>query len=142
MSNPGWRPGHRRAPAGQNPKFGDDVWLLATVGRLSVMGVAQDPGELPPDPFNAGLTADSYGKNVVLLFRMNTGRNAFPVDLTALNKKELDTLEEVLKEALAHARPIVEERDRIAEEAAANGDDTYYRRHRVDPKVSRFPGKL
>lgn len=105
------------------------------------MGVTSKQEEAE-DPFGQGLTPDTHGKEVALLFKFDSGKRSFPISLTQLNEKELETLWTVLSEAFEHARPIVAERDRIAEEAAANGDDTYFRRHRVDPKISRFPGKF
>lgn len=121
---------------------------MATIERLRFMVVVQSPEEAAEasgknNELDDGLVPDSYGKDIVILAKREDGRTAgLPIPLTSLTLEELNALEGVLVKAISAARPIVAERDRIAEEAANNGDDTYYRRHRSSPKVSEFPGKI
>lgn len=139
-----WKPGHRRPPAGQNGRFGKNVFMLASIDQLRFMATANDPNIKPYDDgqLDDGLTPDTYGKDIVLMLRSDQGRAVLPVALTSMTAEELNAFEEFMTTAIAAAKPIVTRRDEIAEEAAASGNDSYFRRHRQSPVVSHFPGKV
>lgn len=61
------------------------------------------------------------------------------MDLTVLTRVELDALRRFFNDVLDRAEPIVDDLDRIANEAAALGDTSYKRLWRPDPTRLDFP---
>lgn len=140
-----WAPGYRRVPAGQRQRFGKNIFMIANLERLRFMAAVFDPaaGEAyDENELDDGLTRDDHGKDIVLMLKREDNRAVLPIPLTSLTEEELDALQTFMNETIAAARPVVQQRDAIAKEAAERGEDTYFRRHRSGPVVSRFPGKI
>jgi hypothetical protein len=76
------------------------------------------------------------GDNIVIAF--DSGYKKFAVNLSAMTTEELLMWQQAIGIAIEWAAPIVQERDRVAREAADNGNDIFYRRHRAAPKLSVF----
>lgn len=142
MAASNWKPGFRRTPPGTRLRIGKAMTALANVWNYKVSIFAYDPNEdFDASELDDGLTKETIGKDIFIHLSNASGR-AFPINLSTLTVEELNALHEVIEHAFTAARPIVEERDRIAEKAAADGNDTFHRRHRSSPKVSYFPGKV
>jgi hypothetical protein len=69
---------------------------------------------------------------IVLFFKV--GAKAVYLDLTVLTAEELAASKKLIDLAFDEAKPVCEERDRMAEEAMANGDDTHARAYRAVPQ--------
>lgn len=68
--------------------------------------------------------------SVVLTLPSHHKMSPTQIGLTSLTSNELNLLEEFLQLAFALTRPIITERDRIAQEAFTRGDDSYGRAYR------------
>lgn len=73
--------------------------------------------------------------SVTVLLSEGVGRAPFRVGLARFTEQELDLFEEFITLAIKMARPVVLERDRIAAEAFEEGDDSFSRVYRQDPKL-------
>jgi len=84
-------------------------------------------------------TRDSYGiyeaeEGDDIYLHIPTRNDSYiTLELTKLTALELDYVEAVFARVIAAARPIVKERDQIAEDAKHAGDDSYARVYRQVP---------
>ena len=93
------------------------AWLKCNLGQLVIM---VNPTMKSPD--------------VKLIHPFPRGRGV-TFNLTALTEQELDAFESLVRTAIDWARPIVRERDKDAEQAFANGDDSMPRVYRQVPQL-------
>jgi hypothetical protein len=73
--------------------------------------------------------------SITLLLSQGSGKVPFRINLGSFTEKELDYFEEFITLAIRLARPTVIERDRVAQAALEQGDDSYGRVYRQDPKL-------
>lgn len=74
-----------------------------------------------------------YGEDVSISLYGKSVR--FQLPLTTLTSEELAACKQIFDMAFANAQPIVAERDRIAQEALDEGDDSYSRIYRAVPTL-------
>lgn len=72
------------------------------------------------------------------MVKFTINRPVGALDLTVMTEAELDALALWFQETIEMARPVVQELDRLATEAAAQGDNSYKRLWRPDPRYNRF----
>lgn len=136
-----WRPGIRRRPqSAKRTRLDDTVIALGHANNTQVIVKAEPP--VPPDP-NDPLydgSAPEEGDEIVIIFA-HVGSKGLALQLSQMTTKELDGVKQLIDFAFERARTVTSERDKIAAGAAANGDDSYLRRHRPGPSISIRPGK-
>lgn len=140
-----WRPGHRRRPVSRRAtRLEESVVALVTANDTRLVLKAEDPSvdprNNPLDPLYDG-RAPEEGDEIVLLVGNIYGGKSVALYLSQMTTEELDALKQILNLAYERARVVTSERDRVAAEAAHNGDDSYIRRHRASPAVVIRPGK-
>lgn len=140
-----WRPGHRRRPVSRRAtRLEDTVIALATTNDTRLVVKAEppevDPKNDPNDPLYDGRAIET-GDEIILLMGNIYGGKSIAVYLSQMTTEELDAWKQILNLAYERAREITSERDRVAAEAAHNGDDSYIRRHRASPAVVIRPRK-
>lgn len=121
-----FRPGHRDNPQLRGSgKMSENrfAWLRTVIGQFTIM--KYEPSEEDADA--------EYGPTVLLYIPRPGGRD-ISFNLTALTKEELDAIEEFFNLLIAEARPVVADRDRIANEALEAGDDSHARVYRQVPQ--------
>lgn len=117
-----WRPGppdtRKRLDGRLSPnRF---AWIQANFGTMQ-LNIADNDEEATPE-FPS-----------VFLNHPQPGARSHNLNLTNLTVAELDTWKKLVDLAYEKARPTCVERDRIAAEAYANGDDSYVRSYRREP---------
>lgn len=116
-----YKPGSRRKAFGQNHQFAENryAWVTVDIGKFLIL-VGNDSGS---------------GSDVVL-FHPRPGRMTdVSLSLSNLTMEELDAMEELFKTAFDWARPVVERRDKEAQDAWESGDDSYSRNYRAVPQL-------
>lgn len=116
-----YKPGQRQRQYGQNHQISEDryAWVVTDAGKFLIL---------------VGTEGES-GSDVVL-FAPRPGKILdFAINLTNLTEPELNALEELFKTAFDWARPVVVQRDKEAENAWNDGDDSYTRSYRSLPTV-------
>lgn len=115
-------------------KIGNYMLALAHIERLTVRITRGSLDTSAKDI--ADDSPEEPGDNIILSF--DNSYKKLGLNLTKYTKDELDKLKEIIDLAFDLAEPIVLGRDRVAEEAAQNGEDIFYRRHRSAPSFSVF----
>lgn len=137
-----WTPGHRRVPGKLNPvAMHKRIVRHGSVGAIQVAQYEGDRTDLAGVFVNtdAGWTPEE-GLNVLLSLKSGT-KSRILINLTYLTEAELDVLKEFVVSAIEDARPSVQRRDAVAKEAEANGDYSFARSNRSDPKVTGRKGQ-
>lgn len=127
-------PAHRRKykPGTRNPNFRDErfsderfAWLRTYLGQFVILWRENDQDE-------SG--TEAVTPTVSLLLTRPGGR---PVtyNITSLTRDELDSTRQFFTMLFDMAEPLVDERDKVAHDAAAQGDDSYVRSYRQLPEV-------
>jgi hypothetical protein len=109
------------------------AWVRTATGVLAYQRYL--PGEEDHDK--------ELGPNIVLYIPV-PGRRPTTINLTAMTLPELEAVKEFLDFIIEEARPVVAERDRIANEAYEQGDDSFVRVYRDAPQLiirSRYEHK-
>jgi hypothetical protein len=131
-----WTPGYRRRPPSPKIKtVGDHIRAHAVISWLMVR-VFDGSNDFDDSVLIDDDTPPEEGEDVILF--MKRGQNKLAINLSEFTTEELIAFRRVVGHAIKLATPIVEERDRIAKEAADSGDNVYYRSLRPSPKVSFF----
>lgn len=81
------------------------------------------------------------GDNVMLLIPQRAGRPCV-IHLTGMTYDEFDKTRQLFNLMFKIAEPIVKHRDKVAEDASANGDDSYSRIYRAVPEFVVRQGAL
>lgn len=133
MTSRQYRPGSR------NPKFRLDgrisdnrvVWLRTAIGQFVGMRYPFSKADVPDD---VDVPEDpEIGPSYILLLPVQ-GRKPLKYNLTALTMEELKLTRQFFNLMFDLAEPIVEYRDKVAEDAAAQGDDSFARYYRQVPQ--------
>jgi len=107
------------------------AWVKANFGQLVILKYDDaDPGGDTDQP---GKTEPDSGPTIRLYVPRPNARD-FSLNITALTEEELLAFEEFMAFLFELAKPVVRERDRIASEALADGDDSYTRVYRQAPQ--------
>lgn len=139
MTNPGRTQGRRgkwekdRIPAQRV------AWAEFFSGKIAVNQYVEVRDTSVPTEEQEALP--ELGMSVSLLISSQFEHRNIKLIPTNLTGDELDALEKVLLHAIALARPTVELRDKLAEEALKNGDDSNERIYRGVPTFVVRPGK-
>jgi hypothetical protein len=91
----------------------------------------EEGAELTLDNEGGYFDDGEVGDDITLTFSARNRK--VTVTTTALTLPELEALRDSINCAIENSRPIVEERDKIAKEALASGDDSYRRSYRAAP---------
>jgi hypothetical protein len=131
-----WKPGHRRRPASKHvQRLEDTVIALGQVHELKLIIKAEPPPEVDTDdPLYDGRTAEA-GDEIIVIQSSVYGARTLALKLSQMTTEELDSWKQLMDLAYDRARVVTVERDAIAAKAAADGDDSYIRRHRPSPTV-------
>jgi hypothetical protein len=123
-----YRPGLRNNKY-RKGKFAEErtAWVDTALGQLILM-IYPEITDLEEDEITES------GPTVKILIPRYTGTTVY-WDLTHLTSEELEATKQFMDLAFETARPIVEERDRIANEAFSRGDDSFSRVYRAVPKL-------
>jgi hypothetical protein len=138
-----WTPGHRRVPIKSTPKpYHEHVAGVVTAGQntLAIYEGSRDEMSAPILP-EAQLWKEEEGLVTLLGIRTGSKGTGVVIDLTHLTEAELDALKEFVIEAIERSRPSVQKRDATAREAEANGDYSFERSNRANPKLVIQPRK-
>jgi hypothetical protein len=77
-----------------------------------------------------------WGISHMLTFIYKRGKNAAPsIELTEMTVEELDAVKKMFDTVFAEAREVCAHRDRLAQEAFEDGDDSHFRLYRRVPDV-------
>lgn len=125
-------------PGSRNPKFRIDgkmsenrvTWLRTILGTAVIM--FYPPGVIPDDATDE--EKDQTGPTVRLIIPQ-PGRRAVSLNLTALTSAEIVLMREFYNLLFDLAEPIVRERDKVAQNAYENGDDSFARIYRQVPQL-------
>jgi len=143
MAASSWTPGHRRVPGKLNPmKFHRNVTALATLGAVSVTVYEADAKAAREYYDQTAADAAEQGPTTLLSVKFGIMSPGALIDLSRFTEAELDCFKTIINEAIERARPAVQLRDNLAKEAEANGDYSYERSHRPDPKLVIQPRKV
>lgn len=129
-----WTPGFRRTPPGQSRKVRDHVIAVFATYRQKIGVYTNPPSKEVSDVEDD--TPNEPGENIVISF--DNGYKKYGINLSDFTEEELLAWWQAVGVAVSWALPIVKNRDRVAREAAENGNDIFYRRHRPAPKLSIF----
>lgn len=99
------------------------AWVRVAIGQFTIMKF--EPEETDDDK--------DLGASVVL-FIPRPGSRGISYDMTALTSEELKVVREFFNMLFDEAEPVVSDRDRIANEALAAGDDSHARVYRQVPQ--------
>lgn len=128
-----------RKPNATNANFGSGQYSRARVGWSQVSGIETVVMMYPDKPNERDPEEHAYAQNEpgysIRLMFMRYGRN-MSLALTSLTLDELVAFEEAVKLAISLARPVVELRDKAANEAFDEGNDSFARLYRAIPKVT------
>jgi hypothetical protein len=116
-----YQPGQRQKKYGTNHQLSESryAWVTCEDGKYMIL-VGNDEGS---------------GSDVVL-FIPRAGRIPdVSISLTNMTEPELNAVEQLFRTALAWARPVVERRDKEAQDAWDAGDDSHTRNYRGLPTV-------
>jgi len=128
-------PGWRKTPEG---RLGDAVhaWLDTFVTQVKILvyphGWHEEEEELTGVKHAPALKAEPG--DTIRLVMIKAGRPAY-YTLTAMTHEELKLFREIVTMALDMAEPIVIERDRKAQDAFDQGDDSFARIYRQVPRL-------
>lgn len=116
-----YQPGERNPRYGKNHQLTENryAWVMCEDGKYMIL-VGNDEG---------------HGQDVILFSPRPGKMPDLSVALTNLTVPELDAVEELFKTALEWARPVVERRDKEAQDAWDAGDDSFTRNYRGLPTV-------
>jgi hypothetical protein len=108
------------------------AWAKTSITTLALMRYTEDQMRayeelLPGDEYE-------YGDTLRLLITTTTTGRPFSLNITAMTHDELVAFRDLINLTLEKAEPIVLERDRRAQEAYANGDDSFTRSYRQPPQ--------
>ena len=116
-----YQPGQRQRKYGQNHKITENryAWVQCEAGKFLIL-VGNDEG---------------HGQDVVIYHPKPGKQPDLSIKLTDLTIPELEALRDLFVTALDWARPVVERRDKEAEDAWNAGDDSHTRNYRPLPTV-------
>src|SRR6478609_4641970 len=117
-----YQPGQRNPRYNSNRQYGDDryAWVYTENSKWVIL-VGNEKAPSGPD---------------VVLFHPTAGRLPdISINLTNMTAEELDAIRELLTTALDWAQPVVELRDKEAQDAQEQGDDSFSRLYRAVPTV-------
>lgn len=118
-----YKPGHRSRPQVRGTgKISENraAWCKTVIGQFVLM---LDPPE----------NADQVGTDIRLHIP-RPGMRDVTLNLTAMTVEELDAFEQFITLILQTARPVCEERDKVAQDALDQGDDSHGRVYRQAPQ--------
>lgn len=129
-------------PGSRNPKFRSDgrmsknrvAWLKTFVGQFVMM-------RYPNDEQPEGEPVSEEGPSYVLILPRR-GARPLTFNITALTLEELEMTRRFFNELFDLAEPIVRHRDKVAQNAADEGDDSYARYYREIPQYVIREGEL
>lgn len=116
-----YQPGQRRKVFGDNHRITENryAWVISETGKWMIL-VGADMG---------------HGTDVVL-FNPRPGKvTDVTINLTNLTRPELDALRELFNTAFEWAETVVDQRDKEAQDAWDQGDDSHTRNYRPLPTV-------
>jgi DNA gyrase/topoisomerase IV subunit A len=128
-----WSPGRRRIPPGIRVAH-NSIKLVALISNLTLKVFGNDIAKQRGESDIEDDTLPEEGLDFVITFARN--KTSFSINLSEFTTEELDAFVTSVNFAVNEARPVTELRDKIAKEAADNGDSVYYRSLRAAPKVS------
>lgn len=123
-----FRPGHRSNPQARGTgKLSDRryAWLSTTIGQFVIMYF---------DENNEDNLDEETGPTIRLFLPRHGGR-PISFNFTALTHEEFVLLKQFFDILFELAEPVVLERDRVAQDAAAEGDDSFARLYRAVPRL-------
>lgn len=106
------------------------AWLDIHYGRISIFSYPWEGEEVGSEI--------NLGPNVGLFLPQGKPK----IMLSNLTVEELNSLRELVNMAIDLALPVAAERDRIADVAAREGDDSNYRAYRRAPQLVKFEGAI
>jgi hypothetical protein len=116
--------------AGKQSRFKDErlaedrrAWLKTFIGQFILRIQPKDEDD-----------KESYGDSVILVIPRPSGRPVF-LNLTNLTSQELSLMKQFFDTVFDLAEPLCAERDRIAQNAFDNGDDSHIRLYRSVPDL-------
>jgi len=131
-----WTPGHRRVPPGLRAQgFHRRVIASAYFGTLQAAIYGPDEKEVEETPH---VETNSWGSEkgpTILLSVRHVNKTGLLIDLGQLTAAELEVFEKIVNLAIEKARPVAAARDAIAREAEENGDYSFARSNRSDPRL-------
>ena len=102
------------------------------VGTIALYRLPNDPEEAETPEDKAIMEDSEIGTNYRLTFTSN--RRSIDYYLTSLTEAELDAIRGIFEFAFELAYPIARERDRMAQDAFTDGDDSFTRIYRPAPQ--------
>ena len=133
MADRMFKAGHRQAKRYQPPEGRISknrfAWLRTAIGQFVVMRYAQDD-RTDDDVKNDREVGDTYTLVIPL-----QGRRPVTLNITALTYIEFQKTRQLFNLLFDLAEPVIRERDKVAQDAFANGDDSYTRVYREVPKL-------
>jgi hypothetical protein len=109
------------------------AWIKTAVGMMVLMeyrnGEDEDESTNETEP-------------TIRLYLPQPGRKAVSYDLTALTEPELDAMEKFFALLFKKARPVVQQRDKVANDALERGDDSFARVYRDAPQFIVREGQV
>lgn len=123
-----YQPGHRRSDLGQNmsaegpTRYSESryAWVRTEAGQFVIL---------------VGNQSNEAGHDVVLYHPRPGRQRPLTISLTSLTEQELDAMEDLFKSAFEWARPVVQQRDKEANDAWSSGDDSVPRNYRPVPQL-------
>lgn len=116
-----YKPGQRHPQFGQNYRLSESryAWVQVESGKFLIL-VGEDLGS---------------GTDVTLFHPKPGKQPNVSINLTNLTLPELDALKDIFDSAFEWARPVVERRDKEAQDAWDSGDDSHSRNYRPIPQL-------
>jgi hypothetical protein len=122
-----FKPGHRSAVRyGSTGKISENrfAWLRLYFGQFQIMKY-----EIPEEEEER-----EVGANITLYIPRPGTQSPLSLNMTALTSEELQAMREFFELLFTEVEPVIADRDRIANDALAKGDDSYARVYRQVPQ--------
>lgn len=108
------------------------AFAKTAAGTIALYRLNNDPEEAESEEEREIIENSEIGPNYKLTF--SSARRNIDYYLTSLTEDELDSIKSMFEFALELAYPIVRERDRMAQDAFSDGDDSFSRIYRQSPQ--------
>ena len=115
------------------------AWVsTVATGTIALLGIDRSKMEAAEaaevdDELHTKLMSE-VGESKIIVIAVPGRSRPLYWNLCAMTMEELEVTEEFFKHCFNEARPIVEQRDRVAADALATGDDSYHRVYRAVPQ--------
>jgi hypothetical protein len=133
-----YRPGSRNPKYRREGKFSENrvAWLKNFMGQFVIMRYSNE--DIPED----AVDLKEEGPTYLLVLPKRGGGRPTTFNITSLTIEELQQTRRFFNELFDLAEPIVRHRDKVAQDAADEGDDSYTRYYREVPQYVVREGQL